>query len=109
MFYVNPFRLEKLSKMSLNKYVHWKVGFQSLLYHQTWGATNFLDALLKTHCRNLNDESLRKLVAEAETKINSKTLIVGFLIDANSVILLSSSNLLITISVITRISFSFFN
>ena len=108
MFYVNPFRLEKLLKMSLNKHVHWKVGFQSLLYHRTWGATNFLDALLKTHCRTLNDESLRKFIAEAETKTNSKTLIVGTLIDANSVILLSSNNLLITISVITRIFFSFF-
>ena len=52
--------------MSLKRHVHQKVGFQSLLYHQTWGATNILDALLKTYCRTLNDESLRTLIAEDE-------------------------------------------
>ena len=63
--------------MSLNRHVHWKVRFQSLLYHQTWGATNILDALLKTCCRTLNDESLRTLTAEGEPIVNSKTLIAG--------------------------------
>ena len=41
------------------------------------GVPNILDALLKTCCKTLNDESLRTLTAEGEPIVNSKTLIAG--------------------------------
>ena len=52
--------------MSLNTHMHWRVRFQSLLYHQIGGARDIFDALFKTHCRTLSDESLKEFIAEAE-------------------------------------------
>ena len=66
--------------------------------HQICCARNILNALLKTHGSTLDDESLRTLIAEAESINNSGTLMVGTLTDINSVILLSPCNLLITTS-----------
>ena len=57
-------------------------------------ARGILDRLLKTHSQSLNDEALKTLMAEVESIINFRPLTVETLIDINSHIPLSPSNLL---------------
>ena len=56
---------------------------------QIRSARSILAALLKTHGHSLNDEGLRKLVAETEAIINSRSLTVESLSYINSEIPLS--------------------
>ena len=65
-----------------------------ILERQIRTARTILDALLKTHSCSLNDENVRRLLAETEGIINSRPLIVEALSDVNSQIPLSPSNLL---------------
>ena len=57
-------------------------------------ARGILEGLLKTHDQSLNDETLRTLMAEVESIMNSRPLTVKTLSDINSQILLSPSYLL---------------
>ena len=56
---------------------------------QIRSARSILAALLKTHGHSLNDEGLRKLVAETEAIINSRSLTVESLSYINNEIPLS--------------------
>ena len=61
---------------------------------QIRSARIILEGLLKIHSHSLNDESLRKLMAEIELVINSRPLTAETISDSKSEIPLSPSNLL---------------
>ena len=61
---------------------------------QIRSTTKILAALIKTHGRSLGDEALRTLRVEVETVVNSRSLTVDTISDADSQIPISLSNIL---------------
>lgn len=61
---------------------------------QIKSARSILAALINTHGRSLNDESLQTLMVEVEAVINSRPLTVDTISDVNSQIPISPTNLL---------------